>query len=80
MQEVPGKRREAGAAAAGAAAAAAVAVATMAGGERPEGRVEIGVPRTLLGDYLAQSRAMFLANRFHVYKLATIWCTSKQWV
>jgi hypothetical protein len=52
----------------------------MASGERPEVRVEIGVPRTLLGDYLAQSRAMFLANRFHVYKLATIWRTSKRCV
>ncbi len=65
----------AGAAAAGAGAAA---VGAMAGGERPEVRVEIGVPRTLLGNYLAQSRAMFIANRFHVYKLATIWRTSKR--
>jgi hypothetical protein len=67
------------AAAAGAAVAGAVvvAVAAIASGERPEVRVEIGVPRTLVGDYLAQIRAMFLGNRFHVYKLATIWCTSK---
>jgi hypothetical protein len=70
------------AAAAGAATAGAVAelVAAIAGGESAEVRVEIGVPRTLLGDYLAQSRAMFLANRFHVYKLATIWRTSKRCV
>ncbi len=67
--------------AAGAVAAEAVAaaVAAIAGEERPEVRVEmIRVPHRLLGDYLAQSRAMFLANRFHVYKLATIWRTSKQ--
>ncbi len=55
----------AGAAAAGAVAAA---VAAIVGGERPEVRVEmIRVPRRLLGDNLAQRRAMFLANRFHVY-------------
>ena len=61
------------AAATGVAAPAVAAVAAMASGERPEVRVEIGVvPRTLLGNYLAQSRAMFLENRFHVYKLATI--------
>ncbi len=67
--------------AAAAGAAAAGAVAAIAGGERPEVRVEmIRVPRRLLGDYLAQSRAMFLANRFHVYKLATIWRTSKRCV
>ncbi len=67
------------AAAAGAAAVGAVAapVEAIAGGERPEVRVEIGVPCTLLGEFLAQSRAMFLANRFHVYKLATIWRTCK---
>ena len=34
------------------------------GGERPEVRVEIGVPRTLLGDYLAQIKAMRLANAY----------------
>ena len=59
----------AAAAGAGATGAAMAVVAAMAGGERPEMRVEIGVPRSLLGDYLA------LVNRFHVYKLATIWCT-----
>ncbi len=47
-----------------AAAAAAAAAAVMAGGERPEVRVEIGVPRILLGDYLALSIAMFLANAY----------------
>jgi hypothetical protein len=50
-----------------AAAVAAAAGAAMANGDRPEVRDEyhtnvIGVPRILLGDYLAQSRAMFLAN------------------
>ncbi len=45
-----------------AAAAGAVAVAAMAGGERPEVRVEIGVPCTLLGDNLAHINAMGLAN------------------
>ncbi len=67
------------AAAAGAAAAGAVAaaVAAIAGGEKPEVKVEIRVPRRLIGGYLAQSRGMFLANRFQVYKLATIWHTSK---
>jgi hypothetical protein len=68
-QEVPGKRREAAAAvgaaaAAGAVAAVVAAVAAMASGERPEVRVEIGVPRILLGNYLAQSRAMFLVNAY----------------
>ncbi len=56
-------------AAAGAVAAAAVmavAAAAMADGERPEMRDEsvIGVPGILLGNYLAQSRAMFLANAY----------------
>ena len=58
------------AAAAGAAAATVAAgvgagveaAAAMASGEQPEVRVEIGVPRTLLCDYLSQSRAMFLVN------------------
>ena len=64
---------EAAAGAAGAAAAAGWAgAAVIAGWERPVVRVETRVPRILLGDYLAQSRAMFLANGFHVYKLATI--------
>jgi hypothetical protein len=62
----------AGAVAAGVAAAGAV---VMAGGMRPEVKVEAGVPCVLLGDYLAQSRAMFLANMFHKYKLVTIWRT-----
>ena len=34
--------------------AVAAAVAAIAGGEWPQVRVEIGVPCTLLGDYLAQ--------------------------
>ena len=34
------------------------------GGERPEVRVDIGVPRILLGGYLAPRRAMFLANTY----------------
>ncbi len=73
-QEAPGKRREAGVvvgavAAAGAvaravAAAGAAAAAAMASGERPEVRVEIEVPCTLLGDYLAQSRAMFVVSAY----------------
>ena len=42
-----------------AAAGAAVAAAVMAGGERPEVRVEIGVPRTLLGNYLSGRIPMF---------------------
>jgi hypothetical protein len=33
-------------------------------GEKPAVRVEIGVPRTLLGDYLAQSTVMFLVNAY----------------
>ena len=61
-QEVPGKRREAAVPAGVAAAAGAAVAAAMASGERPEVRVEIGVSHTLLGDYLVQSRAMFLAN------------------
>ncbi len=43
------------------------AVVAMAVGERPEAREEsngIGVPRVLLGDNLAQSRAMRLANAY----------------
>ncbi len=40
------------------------AAAAMASGERPEVKVEIGVPHTLLGNYLVQSRAMFLANAY----------------
>ena len=36
----------------------------MVGGEMPEVRREIGVPRTLLGNYLAQSRVMFLASAY----------------
>ncbi len=53
------------AAAAGTAAGVAGAVAVvMAGGERPEVRVEIGIPHILLGNYLAQSRAMFLVNAY----------------
>jgi hypothetical protein len=73
-QEVPGKRREAAGvagAAAGAvvaaAAAVAVAVVAMAVGERPEAREEsnvIGVPRILLGNNLAQNRAMHLENAY----------------
>ena len=43
---------------------AAAMVAAMAGGERPEVRVEFGVPYILLGNYLAQSRAMFLVNAY----------------
>ncbi len=54
--------------AAGAAAAAvAAAVVAMAVGERPEAREEsnvIGVPRILLGNNLAQNRAMRLANAY----------------
>ncbi len=65
---MPGKRREAaavvGAAGAAAAAVVAAAVAAMAGGVRPEVRVEIGVPRILLGNYLVLSIAMFLANAY----------------
>ena len=61
-QEAPGKRREAGGGAA--AAAGAAAVAAMAGGERPEVRVEIGVPRTILGDNLAHIKAIRLANAY----------------
>ena len=53
-----------GAATGVAAAAGAAAAAAMAGGESPEVKVEIGVPHTLLGGYLAQSRAMFLANAY----------------
>ncbi len=66
----------AGVAAMGAAVAetAAAGAVAMAGGERPEVRVETGVPR-ITGNYLEQSRAVFLANGFHVYKLATIWRT-----
>ena len=52
------------AAGAGAADVAVVAEAAMAGGERPEVRVEIGVPHILLGNYLAQNREMFLVNAY----------------
>jgi hypothetical protein len=50
-------------------AVAAVAAAAMANGERLEVRDEyhtnvIGVPGILLGNYLVQSRAMFLANAY----------------
>ena len=31
---------------------------------RPEVRVKIGAPRTLLGDYLAHIKAMCLVNRY----------------
>ncbi len=47
--------------------AVAAAVVAMAVGERPEAREEsncIGVPRVLLGDNSAQSRAMRLANAY----------------
>jgi hypothetical protein len=73
-QELPGKRREAAGAsgvAAGAVAMAAAALAAamvaMAVGERPEAREEsndIGVPCILLGDNLAQNRAMCLVNAY----------------
>ena len=39
-------------------------MAAMAGGERPEVRVEIGVPCTLLGNNLAHIKAMRLANAY----------------
>ncbi len=42
--------------------AGAAVVAVMAGWERPEMRVEIGVPHILLDNSLVQIRAMFLAN------------------
>ena len=44
-QEAPGKRREVGAVAGCGVAAAAAGGAAMAGGERPEVKVETGVPR-----------------------------------
>ena len=49
---------------AAAAVAGAAAVAAMAGGERPEVRVEIGVPRTLLGNNSVHIKAMHLANAY----------------
>ncbi len=88
-QEAPGKRREASGAAgaaagavAAAAAAVVVAVVAMAVGKRPEVREEsnvIGVPRILLGNNLAQNRAMRLANAYpegpnvwHLHRLLSV--------
>ena len=57
--------------------AGAAVMAAMAGGERPEVRVEIGVPCTLLGNYLAQSRAIFLANAY-LEGSQYVWCLGRQ--